>query len=108
VKEIETYEAGTVIQEKMTMKEFSTCYYQTFQKLMPGMLNQEAAECCKRYPPEVIRAAFSVTAEAGGSNFSYTKKVLENGPRTPKQTMDEILNELIAKDEANRTAEERA
>ncbi len=76
--EIET-EAGLtgVALVKMTMREFSTCYYQTFSKIMPGMLNQEAADACQRYPPDVIRTAFRITAEAGGKSWSYTKKILD-------------------------------
>ena len=64
--------------KKMTIKEFSTFYYQTFSQLMPGGLNYDASQIVNRYPHGTITDAFTITALHGGSNFAYLKAVLEN------------------------------
>ena len=70
-------EIALAAEPTMTRKTFSHLYQQTFGKMMPGMLNCECQDICKKYPPYLIREAFRIGAERGAGTFSYIKAVLE-------------------------------
>lgn len=73
--EVVATDSGQVV--GMTIREFSLLYHQTFRKLMPPGLNHAASECCARYPPDWIRAAFETAAASGAQHFNFVKQVLE-------------------------------
>lgn len=66
---------------KMMINEFRIRYNETFNKVMPGTLNHDADQLCRRYPRETIEAAFQITAQNNGESFAYLKAVLTNQPK---------------------------
>ena len=93
----------------MGRNEFANLYYQTFGKMMSGMLNHKAADICQRYPPEKIRDALQISADAGAKSFNYKEKVLQgNDTQSDDEYRAEIARIIKEADDARRRSAEPA
>lgn len=68
--------------ETLSILEFRHLYCQTTGELLPGGLNNSAAELCRKHPREKIEAAFQEMAECGGKTFRYLAQILAGTPKS--------------------------
>jgi hypothetical protein len=94
--EVETEKA--VSSSKISINEFRFLFQQATGEFLPGGLNNEASQICKRYPRDQLEDAFSITAGQGGKTLKYFKAVLKGEPRRAPpstKTFDQIRLENI-------------